>query len=63
MIITEQYSDDLLLTYSDMKMKIRQEGTGALYDSAIDPWWMERKYTETDIPIDEPEPEPEGTEE
>lgn len=39
-------------TYSNMGMMIRQDGTGVLYDEAIDPESMGRTYTETDIPID-----------
>lgn len=53
MIITEPFKDDLILTYSDQHMKIRQDGTGILYDAAIDPDYTHRTYTETDIPIEE----------
>lgn len=53
MIITEPYRDDLVITYSDQHMMIRQDETGYLYDEAIDPEYMHRTYTETDIPIEE----------
>lgn len=39
-------------TYSDAGMMIRQDGTGAVYDEAIDPEETGRTYTETDIPIE-----------
>ena len=57
MIVTEKYedSDYLVRTYSDAKMMIRQDGTGILYAEAVDPDFMSRTYTETDIPIEEPE--------
>ena len=44
---------DFVHTYSDAGMKIRQDGTGNLYDDALDPVGANRTYTETDIPIDE----------
>lgn len=52
MIITEKYSDDLVLTKSDAGMMIQQDGTGVLYSEAIDPDYMNRTYTETDQPIE-----------
>ena len=39
-------------TYSDMKMKIRKDGTDEIYDEAIDPADSGRTYTETDEPIE-----------
>ena len=45
----------LVRSYSDAGMKIRQGGTGILYDEAIDPENMGRTYTETDIPIESDE--------
>ena len=56
-IVVERYEDsvDLIRTYSDIGMKIRQDETGYLYDEAIDPDYMSRTYTETDIPIEEDE--------
>lgn len=35
-------------TYSDIKMKIRKDGTDEIYDEAIDPADSGRTYTETD---------------
>lgn len=57
MVRTEFYKereDGVILnrTYSDAGMKIKQDGTGALYDEAIDPASIGRTYTETDIPIE-----------
>lgn len=45
---------DLVRTYSSRGMKIRQDETGELYAEAIDPLFMHRTYTETDIPVNEP---------
>lgn len=61
MIVQEAYegSETLVRTYSDDGYKIRQDGTGDIYDEAIDPRSAGRTYTETDIPIDEDEPMPE----
>ena len=55
MVVTEQYEDreDLVLTYSDRGMMIRQEGTGDLYPEAVDPIDMHISYTETYIPVDQ----------
>lgn len=49
---------DLVRTYSSRGMKIRQDETGELYAEAIDPQFTHRTYTETDIPIDQDDPEP-----
>lgn len=54
MIVTEYFitrEDGVVLnrTYSDANKMIRQDGTGVLYDAAIDPAEMNRTYTETDI--------------
>ena len=38
--------------YSDVNKKIAQDGTGIIYDEAIDPENSGRTYTETDIPIE-----------
>ena len=53
MIRTEYYMtrDDgvvLVRTYSVEGFKIRQNGTGAIYEEAIDPEDSGRTYTETD---------------
>ena len=55
MIKTEMYSEDLVRTYSDAGFLIRQDGTGILYGEAIDPVYMNRTYTETDIPVESDE--------
>ena len=57
MVITEYYEtreDGVVLvkTYSNKSFIISQDGTGKLYEEAIDPEVMGRTYTETDIPID-----------
>ena len=62
MIIQETFmQDDLQLTktYSDAGFLIRQDATGDFYPEAIDPTEAGRTYTETDIPIEEPEEEQE----
>ena len=53
MIIQEQIENDLVKTYSDKGMMIRKIGTDELYSEAIDPQKFNRKYEETDIPIDQ----------
>ena len=62
MIKTEIYSEDLIKTYSDAGFKIMQESTGTIYDEAIDPISMNRTYTETNIPIEEPDESEPSTE-
>lgn len=52
MIIQEQIENDLVKTYSDKGMMIRKIGTDELYSEAIDPKRFNRKYEETDIPIE-----------
>lgn len=53
MIIQEQIGNDLVKTYSDKGMMIRKIGTDEIYSEAIDPKKLNRKYEETDIPIDD----------
>ena len=54
MVIYEEISGtDLIRAYSNNNMMIRQDETGNLYSEAIDPNYMGRTYTETDIPIEE----------
>lgn len=51
MIQTETYEKNgrtLVRTYSDAGYRIRQDGTGAVYDEAVDPADSGRTYTETD---------------
>ena len=62
MIQTEIYGEvegmTLIRTWDDAGNYIRQDGTGVLYAEPIDPDFMNRSYTETDLPIetfDEPE--------
>ena len=55
MIIQEQIGNDLVKTYSDKGMMIRKIGTDELYSEAIDPKRFNRKYEETDIPIEQHE--------
>ncbi|MBQ9050604.1 MAG: hypothetical protein IJ126_08415 [Lachnospiraceae bacterium] len=40
-------------TYSDKGFKIRQDGTGIIYDEAVDPADSGRTYTETDEPVED----------
>lgn len=55
MIVTERVegSADLVRTYSDAGMMIIQDGTGDMYAEAVDPDYMNRTYTESDVPIEE----------
>lgn len=54
MVIYEEISGtDLVRAYSNNNMMIRQDETGTLYSEAIDPNYMNRTYTETNIPIEE----------
>ena len=53
MVKTEEYREGLVRTYSDAGYKIRQDGTGIVYDEAIDPAGSGRTYTETDQPVDD----------
>lgn len=56
MIVYQEISGtDLIHTYSNEGFMIRQDETGNLYSEAIDPNYMNRTYTETDIPIEEEE--------
>ena len=60
MIVTEYFTtreDGVILnrTYSDAGYYIERDG--AQYSEAIDPAELNRQYTETDIPIEQEEPE------
>lgn len=57
MIKTEPYSETLIRTYSDEHFKIIQDGTGVVYDDAIDPIDQHRTYTESEEYIDDFTPE------
>ena len=61
MIIQEIFEDNtaLVKTYSDKGMMIRKKGTDELYSEAIDPKKFNREYEETDILIQQEEPEDE----
>lgn len=64
MIITEYFrtrEDGVVLnrTYSDIGMMIERDGIR--YNEAIDPAELNRQYTETDEPIEVPEPQEEPT--
>lgn len=49
-------SADLVMAYSNAGMMIRKDGTEELYTEAVDPDYMNRTYTETDIPVESDEP-------
>lgn len=53
MIQTENLSEKLIRTYSDTGVKIKRDGV--IYDEAVDPIELNRKYTETDIPVSQSE--------
>lgn len=57
MIVTERLEGftDLVKTYSDAGMMIIQDETGIMYAEAVDPDYMNRTYTESDIPIEQKE--------
>ena len=44
----------LFISYSDKNMKIIQDQTGNIYDSAVDVESASFTYTETDIPVEFP---------
>lgn len=56
MLKTEIYGEvdgmTLVRRWSDDGMMIAQDGTDLLYVEAVDPDFMNRTYTETDIPIE-----------
>ena len=47
----------LIRTYSDADLMIRQDGTEIVYTEAVDPIESGRTYTETDITIEQTEEE------
>ena len=58
MIVEELIFDGKLIKrYSDARFLIRQDQTGIDYPEAIDVVNAPYTYTETDIPIEQPEPE------
>ena len=59
MIIKSHYMNrrdgvELFINYSDAGKRIRQDQTGAVYDSAVDVESAPYTYTETDEPVDFP---------
>ncbi|WP_407384979.1 hypothetical protein [Ruminococcus sp.] len=46
----------LYRAYSDRSMKIQQDGSGEIYDEAIDVENSGNAYTETDVPIEDQQP-------
>lgn len=57
MIVQENIGNDLVRTYSDKGMMIQGGFPEGLYAEAIDPISTGRTYIETDIPIQQEEPE------
>ena len=58
MIATENITiggRELVRTYSDANLMIRQDSTGNIYSEAADPLNSGRSYTETDTPIEQTE--------
>lgn len=53
MIVQENLPRNLIKTYSDIGMLIRQEPTGELYAEAIDIANTTYTYVETNIPIED----------
>lgn len=60
MIVTENITiggRELVRTYSDARLMIKQDGTEIVYTEAVDPIGSGRTYTETDIVIEQTEEE------
>lgn len=60
MIATENITiggRELIRTYSDANLMIKQDGTEIVYSEAVDPVGSGRTYTETDITIEQTEEE------
>lgn len=51
-IMTEQYRETLVRTYSDQGVKIRKVGTEEIYNEAVDVVGTLFTYEETDLPVD-----------
>ena len=62
MIITEQFSENLVRHYSDKGVKIKQVETGLVYEEAIDLIPCEYAYEETNEPVGQDELEIERNE-
>ena len=52
-MIRTETKEGLVRTYSDAGLRIRQEGTGVVYDEAVDPVGSGRTYSETNEPIED----------
>lgn len=52
MIVQEKISEDLVKTYSNSHRKIIQDGTGHVYEQAVDPISAGRTYTESEEFVD-----------
>ena len=60
MIATENITiggRELIRTYSDARLMIKQDGTEIVYAEAVDPVGSGRTYTETDITIEQTDEE------
>lgn len=51
-IMTEQYRETLVRTYSDQGVKIRKVGTEEIYNEAVDVVGTLFTYEETNLPVD-----------
>ena len=56
MIVQEDLGNGIVRTYSNSGVKVHGGSPEADYDVAYDPVDAHRKYTETDIPVDDPPP-------
>ena len=52
-MIRTETKEGLVRTYSDAGLRIRQDGTGIVYDEAVDPVGSGRTYSETNEPIED----------
>lgn len=58
MVIYEHIAGtDLVRAFSTLNKKLIQDGTGEIYDEAIDPDYMNRTYTESEEEVELLEPE------
>lgn len=48
---------DLVRAFSTLNKKLIQDGTGEIYDEAVDPDYMNRTYTESEEEVELLEPE------
>jgi len=52
-MIRTETKEGLVRTYSDAGYKIKQDGTGIVYDEAVDPVGSGRTYSETNETIED----------